>query len=144
MYFSVPRRFFYVFYCFIHSHCIFLPFFLCHFIKEKHYSSFLESIPCSVVPHFVILHFITHSGKATFRTRLQRQSSCCCLRQYSTTDCACQDIHISYTHIQFGGLTPTPAHGHPQQSATSRALPLLLGMNFVVFLLFNVTICFSV
>lgn len=121
VYFSVPKRLL-CFLCFIHfNFIVFLSHSSCAISSRTNTnSSFLESFPCSVVPHFVLLHFITRSGKATFRTRLQRLSSCCCLRQYTTADCVCQDIHRSCTpHIFNLGdshlhlLTPThDSHHH--------------------------------
>lgn len=141
--------------CFIHfilyfsniysSHCIFLPLF--HLISSRTNTnrSHLESSPHSVVPHFVCLHFISRSGKATVRTRLQSESSCCCLRHCTTSDCVCEDIYRSYTHIQFVGLTPTPAHAHTWHTSTHSALPLLLRRSFIVschLFVFHVDICF--
>lgn len=59
---------------------------------------------------FVCLHFLIRSGKAASRTRLQSESSCCCLRRYTTAGCSCQDIYRSYTHSLCGTHTYTCSH----------------------------------
>ncbi len=98
----------------------FLPFFHLISSRTNTISSHPESVCQSVVPHFFCLHFITGSGKATFRTQLQSESSCCCLRRCSTADCACQGIYRSCTHSVSGAYTYTCSHPHMTNINTER------------------------
>ena len=81
--------------CFIHFNFIvfFSPSFHLISPRTNTNSSHPESLPRSVVPHFVCLHFTMSPGKATFRARLQSESRCCSFRLYNSADFACQDIY---------------------------------------------------
>lgn len=81
--------------CFIHfNFIVFLsPSFHLISPRTNTNSSHPESLPRSVVPHFVCLHFTMSPGKATIRARLQSESRCCCFRRYNAADFACQDIY---------------------------------------------------
>ena len=115
--------------CFIHFNFIvfFSPSF--HLISPRTNTncSHPESLPRSVVPHFVCLHFTARPGKATFRARLQSESRCCCFRRRNAADFACQGILQGATRVAgFAGLTPTPARAHTRQTSTRSALPSVL------------------
>lgn len=86
---SLCSRVLHSFHSLFQVYCNFLPLF--HLISSRTHTnrSHLESFPCCIVPHFVCLHFISGSGKAIFTTRLQSESSCCCLRQCTAPDCVC-------------------------------------------------------
>lgn len=109
-----------------------------HFIKGKH-----QQLPprkpspppfpsCSVVPHFVCLHFIVRSGKATLRPRLQSESSCCCLRRGRL---CMHTFSLWDSHLHL--LAPT--HDKHQCSARVAVQEFLLCR---VIPPFNVAICF--
>ena len=140
---SLCSRVLHSFHSLFQVYCNFLPLF--HLISSRTHTnrSHLESFPCCIVPHFVCLHFISGSGKAIFTTRLQSESSCCCLRQCTAPDCVCVSEHL-HSHIQVC-RTHTYTCSHPRTTLIyTSSLTLLLRRSFLCRCFFILTCVFSV